>query len=245
MSPECIRGDAVKLTGGVARQLARVLRSRPGDRIAVLDDSGLEYLVALESVRPTEVRGVVTGSHASSGEPRVRITLYQGVLKGDRFEFVLQKGTELGISAFVPILCARTVPRERGTPWASNRYVRWRRIITEAAEQSQRGRIPVLQGAVEFPSACDGVEGPALIPWEGEGVTGLKQALASWRRDGGDEGSISVFIGPEGGFMAEEVDYARARSIVPVSLGRRILRSETAGLAVASAILYELGELGG
>ena len=245
VSEDCIRGDEVTLSGDVSRQLARVLRSRPGDRIVVLDDSGWEYLVTLESVSPGQVRGVVTNRSASKGEPSVRITLYQAVLKADRFEYVLQKGTELGVTAFVPILCARSVPKGRGEAWTASRYARWRRIITEAAEQSHRGRVPTLYNPVEFYRACDEVEGPAIIPWEQEEGTGLKTVLARWRLLGHDGPSVGVFIGPEGGFDQEEIDYARAKGIEPVSLGSRILRAETAGVAAMAAIMYELGELGG
>jgi 16S rRNA (uracil1498-N3)-methyltransferase len=245
VSPDEIDGDSVTLSGAPARQLARVLRFGPGERIVVLDDSGREYLVTLEAVSPNLVSGVITDRWASTGEPATRINLYQAVLKADRFEFVLQKGTELGVSVFVPILCARSVPRGRDKGWLENRYGRWRRIITEAAEQSHRGRIPVLENPVQFFGACDGVEGWAVIPWKHETSTGLKTALAEQKTRGWDGSAVGVFIGPEGGFTDEEIDYARARGIVPVSMGRRVLRAETAGIAATAAILYELNELGG
>ena len=245
VSPGSISGDAVTLSGPTSRQLARVLRSRPGAKIVVLDDSGWEYVVTLEKVSPDEVLGAVVDRQASRGEPRTRLTLYQGVLKADRFEFVLQKGTELGVSTFVPMICARSVPRMREKALTANRYARWRRIMTEAAEQSGRGRIPILEQSVDFFSACDNVEGPAIIPWEQEHGTGLHTALKRWRLGNPDVSSLGVFIGPEGGFTKEEVEHARTRGIEPVSLGERILRAETAGIAVVAAILHDLGELGG
>ena len=245
VSPHCIDGDAVALSGPVARQLARVLRSRPGDQIVVLDDSGWEHLVTLQAVDPDVVRGAVTERRPSSGEPGVEITIYQGVLKGDRFELALQKGTELGVSAFVPTFCARSVPRRTDDAWAAGRYTRWRRILTEAAEQSGRGKLPTLREPVTFAAACDEVEGMALIPWEEEQGEGIRMALASWKREDGGSPSISVFIGPEGGFTLDEIEYARARGIQSVGLGNRTLRAETAGLAAVTAIMYELGELGG
>ena len=159
ISPDSISGDAVTLSGPGARQLDRVLRSRPGDQIVVLDNSGWEYVVTLEKVSPDEVLGAMVDRQASRGEPRTRLTLYQGVLKADRFEFVLQKGTELGVSTFVPMICAWSVPRMREKSLAANRYARWHRIITEAAEQSHRGRIPMLEQTVDFFSACDNVDG--------------------------------------------------------------------------------------
>ena len=242
VSPQCIDGNAVTLSGNVARQLARVLRSRPGDRVIVLDGSGWEYSVVLTEVRSDRVRGIVADRSPSRGEPSTNITLYQAVLKADRFELVLQKGTELGVSAFVPIFCARSVPKRREGPGAANRLGRWRSIITEAAEQSGRGRIPALEKPLDFFEACDGVRGFAIIPWEHEGARSLKAALGPRKGDGLE---VGMFIGPEGGFTQEEIDYARARGLVSVSLGARTLRAETAGIVAAAAILYELGDLGG
>ena len=243
--PDWIDGDDVILKDQVAHQLVHVLRSHPGDRIVVLDDSGWELQVKLDVVTPKQVRGTITDSAASARETSTRVTLYQGVLKSDKFEFVLQKGTELGIAAFVPMACARSVSRPNVGREAGSRLTRWRRIITEAAEQSRRGRIPALEGPVDFFSVCEKIEGRAIIPWEQEGTNGLKSTLQRWRSDGSYSPSVDILVGPEGGFTEEEVEYARNRSIVPVSLGERILRAETAGIVTAAAVLYEYGELGG
>ncbi len=240
VSPDCIDGQDVTLPDNVARQLARVLRFKSGDRIIVLDDSGWEYVVTLTVVDPNAAQGVISDKRVSDGEPDVRLVLYQGMLKSDRFEFVLQKGTELGISAFVPVSCARSVAKGDG----ANRSVRWRKIITEAAEQSGRGRIPILEKPSDFLSACDAHEGFGLIPWEEEADVGLRAVLGRWKANELGISSVSILIGPEGGFTREEVEYARSKGIVAVSLGKRILRAETAGIATATAVLYELGELG-
>jgi 16S rRNA (uracil1498-N3)-methyltransferase len=243
--PDWIEGEAVVLSNGVARQLSHVLRVRPGDRITVLDDSGFEYLVTLTRVASDKTRGVVVESSRSVNEPSVVVTLYQGTLKADRFELVLQKGTELGASAFVPTVCTRSVSRPRGASQGSSRLERWRRIVVEAAEQSGRGRLPELREPVSFGEACNQVGGPAIIPWEEEAGTGLKSGLGQLRPTAGALTSLGIFIGPEGGFTQEEVTQARAAGVVPVSLGRRILRAETAGVSVLAAVMYELGELGG
>ena len=240
--PGCIEGTDATLDGDVAHQLARVLRARPGDRIVLVDDSGWEYRIVLQHVGSHQARGTVEGRLRSRGEPRIRVWLYTAVLKGDRFETVLQKGTELGVSVFSPVLCARSVPR--GRDWGAGRYQRWRRIVSEAAEQSHRGRIPLLEAPVDFVEACDSVEGPALIPWEEEREGGLKQALGLLQPTSSQRPAVSIFTGPEGGFTPEEVERARSRGIVPVSLGNRILRAETAAIAVVAAVMYEFGELG-
>ncbi len=241
--PECIDGDEAVVTGPVARQLATVLRAASGDRIALLDDTGAEYFVTLSRVGPKEAAGAVTG-RAAEGEPSSPpITLYQALLKADRFEQALQKCTELGVSRFVPIVTERCV-RRVDAKWAANRYPRLRRIVTEAAEQSGRRRVPVLEAAVGLREACDAAEGVRLIPWEGERVTGIRAALEA-AGPGALRGGVSVFVGPEGGLTEAEVAYAASRGVEPVSLGPRVLRSETAAMAAVAAVQYELGELGG
>ena len=240
--PECIVEDNVTLPADVASQLSRVLRARLGDEIVVLDDSGTEYLVQLSAIDRDSASGIVISKSKSQGEPSVSITLYQGILKADRFEYILQKGSELGITSFVPVNCHRTISQNK--PSAS-RYTRWRKIITEAAEQSGRGRLPVLHEIINFDSACEKATGISLIPWEWEKTTSLKSSLTYGASNTDAHLSINIFIGPEGGFTTEEVELAKKNRITPVTLGRRILRAETAGLVTAAVILYELGELGG
>ena len=239
--PEWLTGDTVAITGPQAHQIARVLRMRPGDHLVVLDDSGWEFEAQLLAVQPELVRGEVVSRRVVSGEPQTRITLYQGVLKSDRFEFVLQKGTELGVVEFVPLVTARTVALDRDAP--GKKHSRWQAIVQEAAEQSRRGRKPALQGAMPFAQACEEVSrraGLKLLPWEEESGLCLRNAL---RAAAGIGGVVHLFVGPEGGFSREEVELARGHGLLPVTLGRRILRAETAGLVAAAAILYERGDL--
>lgn len=241
ISPDRIEDGTVTLPTNVAHQLTRVLRRQPGDGIVVLDGTGWEYDVTLTTVGSREALGSVTDGRIAAGEPRTAIILYQALLKADRFELVLQKGTELGVSRFVPVVCTRSVAKE--SPGGS-RTARRRKIIVEAAEQSRRGVIPGLDEPVSFVAACDAMEGPAVIPWEEEEATGLRTVLSRWKAEGLGA-RLSLLVGPEGGFTAEEVAHARSRGIEPVTLGSRILRAETASIAAVSATLYELGDLGG
>jgi 16S rRNA (uracil1498-N3)-methyltransferase len=243
VSPEDIAGSGVTLTGRTAAQLAQVLRSRAGDRIVVLDDSGWEYHTTLESVDPRRVTGTVTDKVRGKGEPETPIVVYQAALKADRFEYVLQKGTELGVAAFVPVFCARSIPD--GSSWASKREKRWRSIVREAAEQSRRCRLPQIKPAVDFAEACDRFDGIGLVPWEGETSEGLRTALRRIKGRTIPSRVIGIFTGPEGGFTEREIEYARSSGIAPVTLGKRILRAETAPIAAVSAVLYEFGDLGG
>jgi 16S rRNA (uracil1498-N3)-methyltransferase len=242
--PEWINGQQVTLVEDVAHQVRNVLRMRAGDRLIVLDDSGWEREVELSRVTPNVVIGYVTEERLAAGEPRTKISLYQGVLKAQKFEWVLQKGTELGLVEFIPVVCERSVVGDLED--VDRKLGRWGRIIREAAEQSGRGRLPVLRPAMLFTQGCQRAArsgGLALVPWEGEKATSLKSALAASGSGEDRPFSISLFIGPEGGLTPEEVQAARRYQAQPVSLGPRILRAETAGLVAASAILYELGDL--
>lgn len=234
---EWIEGDGVTVRGSQAHQIAHVLRLKPGDRFTVLDNTGFEWEAVLLDAGSDRVRGRIEGRRRCDSEPGLSVSLYQALLKGDRIETVLQKGTELGVSEFILFESTRCVARAP----RPMRLERWRAIVTEAAEQSRRGRVPPLHGVMRFDEACRGISGAAIMPWEGERRQGLREALQALRSSAG--GKVAVFIGPEGGFADAEVELARRRGILPVSLGKRILRAETAGIAVVSAVLYEFGEM--
>jgi 16S rRNA (uracil1498-N3)-methyltransferase len=207
-----------------------------------MDNSGLEYAVVLQSISSSCIEGEVVEKRRGLGNPGVVLTLYQGVLKGDKLEMVLQKGTEIGISTFVPVLCRRSIPRvSKG--WADGKYPRWHSILTEAAEQSGRACIPVLEPLVPLGEALAIAQGVRLMAWEGETEKGFRETLMEHIERIKGEG-LSLFVGPEGGFEPEEVEEARDAGVMPVSLGQRVLRGETAGLAMAAAVMYQVGELG-
>ncbi len=249
--PNCIQGSTVSLVGPVVHQIRNVLRLRGGDEIIVLDNSGWEYHVRLTSVDVEVANGQIVQKSLVQTEPRAKVTLYQSVLKGDRFEWVLQKGTEVGAVEFVPLVTDRCVIAnvdEVGRP----RIERWERIVREAAEQSHRGRLPRLHPALLFPQACERARRAdlALLPWEDEKLVTLRAMLtASCEAGPAVQGrrvplrrpfSISIFIGPEGGFTGPEADQARRYGLAPVSLGPRILRAETAAVVALTTVLYHL-----
>ena len=251
VQPGAIAQGEVVVAGPQAHQIIAVLRMKVGDRCFVLDNTGWQYEVEVAEVHSGEVRAKVLSRSLVTTEPRTKITIYQGLLKADRFEHVLQKGTELGVVAFVPTLCDRSVVGSLDDS-RSSKLARWERIIAEAAEQSGRGKLPVLQAAAVFPQACSQARGISLIPWEEESAQRLRDALRHLALDGSSEArgarprpfAVNLFIGPEGGFTPDEIETARRYGIVPVTLGPRILRAETAAIAAASAVLYELGDLG-
>ena len=238
--PQWIDQDRVVIKGKQVHQLRNVLRMAKGDRILVLDNSGWQYEVELRSVEREQVEGVVREKSLSPSEPGTQIILYQALLKGEKFEFILQKGTELGISSFVPIVCERCVTG-LAEDVGDKKLNRWQRIIAEAAEQSRRGKLPLLEPALPFEQACQSVAGLSLLAWEGEQALGLRAALRGQKAK--DTSSVNLFTGPEGGFSPAEVEFARSCGVQPITLGSRVLRAETAGLVAATAVLYECGDL--
>jgi 16S rRNA (uracil1498-N3)-methyltransferase len=234
--PDWLTPSRVTLSGDIARQIKTVLRLKPGAEIVVLDNSGLEWQVKLTRLDRAVVEGDIVGQQPARGEPRLSLTLYQGTLKGQKFEWVLQKGTELGVSRFAPVICWRSVVAEAAA--LAKKRERWQQIIREAAEQSRRGRLPHLEPALSLAEAVQQA-GSALIlmPWEEATGPSLKEILTKTKAS-----AIAVFIGPEGGFTADEAALVRQAGGQVVKLGPRILRAETAGLAVCAAILYEMNE---
>ncbi len=239
VSDSILQNEEVVLPAEQAHQVRSVLRMRPGQRIILLDNRGWEYEIALTTVERTKVAGEVADRRPVANEPNARITLFQSLVKHDRFEWVLQKCTEIGVAEFVPLVTQRTIisKPERITAAKTGR---WHRIICEAAEQSQRGSLPYLREAMAFKEALDGLDVGQLviIPWEDEPGNDLRTVLSTHR-----PASVALFIGPEGGFAAEEIAMSTEKGAIPVTLGPRILRAETAAVVASALILHELKEL--
>jgi 16S rRNA (uracil1498-N3)-methyltransferase len=221
--------------------LRNVLRLKPGAHVILLDNSGWEHETELTHVSSQRVEGRVVHKSVATGEPRTKITLYQSLLKLSKFELVLQKNTELGIVGFVPMITERCIIGSL-EDISNTKTERWWRILIEAAEQSRRGRLPTLRPAVMFPTACEDSArgGLSLIPWEEEKERSLRSVLRATERP---PFSINLFVGPEGGFTPQELAQAQRYGAIPITLGPRILRAETAGLVTAAAILHEFGDL--
>lgn len=241
INPEQVDGLIVRFDGDQAHQIMRVLRLHPGDRVLALDGRGLEFEVVLEEIAPSRVTGLVARQAAAEGDPAVKLTLYQSVLKREKFEWVLQKGTEIGVSHFVPVITKRSLVRE-STGLKAEKIDRWRRIIKEAAEQSGRGVLPTIISPVPFTfAAAEGLgHDCALMAWE----EGPKPAIRDALRLRESARDVGLYIGPEGGFDPAEVEEAAFYGVIPVTLGQRILRTETAAIVATAILLHELGEMG-
>ena len=206
----------------------------------VLDDRGAEYEVTLTAVGPKEAVGRVVSTRPAAGEPKVQLTLFQSLLIREKFEWVLQKATEVGVTQIVPVLTARGLVRTKQIE--ENKLDRWRRIVTEAAEQAHRGRIPRIEPVIPFDDVFSRFVGfdRFLIAAPLQTVS-LREALQGMGRP---DPAIALLIGPEGGFSDEEVALARDKGAMAVGLGPRILRTETAAVVACALILYEFGEMG-
>ena len=244
VSPECLRDESVSLTGSLGRRLSSVLRLRPSDHIVLLDDSGWAYEVELDRVTRGLATGRIVGAWEPRTEPSARLVLYQALPKRRKFDWILQKGTELGVSAFVPLVTERCVGG-RGERDADHRLGRWRRIVAEAAEQSGRARLPRVLQVTPFTEACETppIDTLALMAAVGDEAVSLGEAVHSRQDVGSHLQEVRLYVGPEGGFAPSEVALARDAGIVVVSLGPRVLRTETAGLVALSAVLYALGDM--
>ena len=244
---DVIRGRAVHIDdAALIHQIGNVLRLGAGATITLLDNSGWEHTVLLEAVERRTIIGSVQERQLAAGEPRLKLALYIALLRGERFEWVLQKGVELGVSVFVPIISERSIvddAAEIGTA----KVERWERIMREAAEQSRRGRLPKLQPAQLFGPACEHAtrRTRSLLLWEGSGAISLRQALHPSVATLRDQAplSLALFSGPEGGWSDSELDTAIRYNIIPVTLGPRTLRAETAPVAAAAALFYQSGDL--
>ena len=222
-------GPRVEFSPRQAHQLRRVLRLQAGDRVRVFDgERPCDALVELVS----SDAGRVVGEAPQAAEPLARLVAYPALLPREKFETVLQKLTELGVSAIVPVISQRTLVREAPDP---QRLARWRAILIEATEQSGRGRVPELGQAQPFSSAIVEARGARLLAYAAEPGLRLADALLNAPLP-----TVSLFVGPEGDFEPAEVALARQAGAAIVTLGPRILRAETASPVFAALVLYEL-----
>jgi 16S rRNA (uracil1498-N3)-methyltransferase len=229
--PDSLATETVAITGEELHHLRTVLRLGVGSEVLLLDGRGGCGRARLETIgRDRATARVSVRWHAVEQPCPVR--LLQGLPKGDKFEWVLQKGTELGITVFQPLLCDRSVRRPAGS-----RDERWQRIVGAAVRQSRRPRLPGLEPLRSLDDALAQVSEPLrLVLWE-EGARPLREILPTAAPAG-----VAVLVGPEGGLAADEVARAAAAGFVPVHLGPRILRTETAGVALAAVLQFRYGD---
>lgn len=241
VEPSQIRGREVRITGNDVNHIRNVLRMKPGEELAVVNGvDGREYRCGIVRLEESEVVCELRFIKEDGLELPSRVHLFQGLPKGDKMEWIIQKTVELGVHEIIPVAMQRCVVKLDGKK-AETRRQRWQAVAEAAAKQSRRRIIPQVAEVTDFAGALRYASGMAvrLMPYElAEGMARTK-SLIEGLVPGQD---IAVFIGPEGGFEQSEVERAAAGGIQPITLGRRILRTETAGLTVLSWIMYRLEE---
>lgn len=232
-----IQGDSIYIDGDNVNHIKNVFRMKIGDELTLCDGCGNDYRAVISEESCDCIKADIVSTVCSDSEPRVKVTLYQGIPKGSKMDLIVQKNVELGVSKIVPVMCERTIVKLNEKD-VQKKVDRWNKIAHEAAKQSGRGVVPYVTAPVTLAYAIDMAKKSdvLLIPYEKEKDTRLKDVL----RKGADIHDISVFIGPEGGFDEREIDLATCNGVVPVTLGNRILRTETASIYMTSVIIYEL-----
>jgi len=251
VSPQDINGNKVLITGGEARHIVTVLRMKKGDELDIFDGSGKEFRVRILEIDrlgglPKITAGIIAQKRVER-DPNLKITLFQSIPKGNKLDFIIQKSTEIGVSEIVPVITERTIVRV-DSKRSKERAFRWQKIAQEAAKQSGRNTVPKVGPILDFSQALNQFSErrphTGIIAWELEDKNHLREVLKGSVGVAVSNFALSVFVGPEGGFTAEEVERARRAGVVPVSLGYRMLRTETAGLAISIAALYESRDFG-
>jgi 16S rRNA (uracil1498-N3)-methyltransferase len=241
LAPERVSGDRVAFDADETRHLARVLRLGPGDLVTAADGRGGAWHIRIVSLGETAA-GTIVGAASLAPESPLTISLVQGIPKGDRMEAIVRATTELGVARILPALTERTVVRLDAARWRE-RARRWQRVAREATKQCGRAVVPVVEPPKPLAEWIASSE-PAdlrLCSWEVEGEP-LRSILGRLERGAR---SATVIVGPEGGLTRDEVTRAGAAGYVAVTLGGRILRTETAGPAIVAILQYGLGDLGG
>lgn len=231
----------IVITGSDVNHIKNVLRLESGDWVVACDGAGRDYVSRIRSLSVDEVVLQVEKVQDTGTELPVRITLFQGLPKKDKMELIIQKAVELGVYEIVPVRMKRCVAKLEEQKKIRKKLERWQAIAEAAAKQCDRGIIPVVHAPVTMEQSFDIAEGIEynMIPYElQDGMEASREIVSeACKHD-----TVGIFIGPEGGFEAEEVDRAIAKQIHPLSLGKRILRTETAGMALLSIMMFQLQE---
>lgn len=230
-----IEKTQIRLTGADVNHIKNVLRMRPGERAQFTDEDGVGYLCAIRELEKEQIIADILDVQEASHELPAAITLYQGIPKGDKFDLIIQKAVELGVCQIVPVMTARCIVKLDDKK-KEHKKKRWNEIAKSAAKQSKRSRIPTVCDVLSFEQAISEAKEYDLvcIPYEQEeGMHKTKQFIEQVRAGM----KIAVYIGPEGGYEESEIKRAIENQICPISLGKRVLRTETAGIALLSMMM--------
>lgn len=240
---ENILSDRIVICGEDAKHISLSLRARVGERITACDGKGIDYECEISDITKNDVTLSVLEKKASHAEPSLEVTLYQALVKSDKFDFIVQKCTELGVSRIVPVVTDRCISKPDDAS-LSKKLVRWNKIAKEAAMQSGRGRIPTVEDAVSFDMAVDGLKKAdcGFLCYETTPHVPLNEIYEKCREKG-EINTAAFLVGPEGGISEREAEKTAGENVFLASLGPRILRTETAPLCVMSSLMLMSGNM--
>ncbi len=223
------------------KHIVKVLRLGAGAVLTISDNADFDYKVEIKNIMSTEIECKILDKQKFSKEPNIKITLFQGIPKQSKMEFIVQKNVELGVVEFVPVFMDRTIVMDKGN--FDKKISRWNKISQESSGQCKRGIVPEVKPAIKFDELLVRLETFDLkvFPYENQEEFTIKQLLREFNMQQIDgEIKVAVIIGPEGGFSNSEALSLEEMGIKPVTLGKTVLRTETAGMATVSMIMYEM-----
>jgi len=256
VKPENVGNDSLKIVGEEAKHILTVLRYQKGETIDVVDGCGTRYKVLIQDLGKDYVEGKILSKKRRENEPIVHLTLAQAICKGPRMDFLIEKVTEIGVSTIIPILTENTVIKigktadEDGSasPTAKRKTERWRRLAIASMKQSLRSILPDIHNPIRFSDFLPKIKtfDLSLIGSLEKGAKSLRECDELKKRLRNKEAlhDVLIMVGPEAGFTEDELSRAKTFGAIPITLGSRRLRTETAGIVFSSLVLYELKDLG-
>lgn len=240
---ENISGNKACISGEDVKHIYKVLRLKPGDKVSINNCCAQEFLGIIKSMDKKQVQVEILEKLNLDNESGINIYLFQGFPKSSKMDLILQKATELGVKEIIPVFTERVVVKNK--QGELKKSDRWNRIVKEACKQCKRSIIPKVHKPADFNSILELLKNMdiVVVPYENEHDNGIKHIVQNMDRS--KTKSIAVVIGPEGGFAGHEIDALKEIGADTVTLGPRILRTETAGFVCVSILMYELGDLGG
>lgn len=240
VEPSDVGDSLISIKGQDVNHIRNVLRMKIGEEILISDGTGKDYVCEVAELLDDIVTAKITDFLAEGRELKTELYLFQGLPKSDKMELIIQKAVELGVKAIIPVSTSRSIVKLDGKKEES-KIKRWQAISESAAKQSKRGIIPEVMSIMSFKEAINYVNDfdVKIIPYENaNNMAETKQIVSSIK----ENMKVAIFIGPEGGFADSEIDYALEKDVKPISLGKRILRTETAGMTILSVIMFNIEE---
>ncbi len=241
VEPSAIIDKDIILSDDNYNHIKNVFRQSCGDEILINDRQGNDYKCIIKTIEKDKLIATIKETIPTNTEPLIEVVLFQSLIKGEKMEYVIQKAVELGIAKIVPIYTSRCVVKLEGEKKTTAKIERWNKISEAASKQSGRGKVPKITLPMTFKEGLQFATTDLdinIIPYEKEKNHAIKNVLQTINGT-----SFGIFIGPEGGFSEEEIQLAISLNVKPITLGNRILRSETASLAVISNLMYQMDEM--